>query len=111
MDAKIWFVILAGGAVTYLIRLSFIVLLERIRVPQWFSRGLRYVPPAVLSAIILPELANWNGQAVNLSPANPQLVAGAAAALAAWRTRSVVVTLAVGFAVYLLLRAWLGGGS
>jgi branched-subunit amino acid transport protein len=66
MDLRIWFVILAAGIITYLIRLSFIIALERLKLPDWFLRGLRYVPPAVLSAIIVPELANWNGQAVNL---------------------------------------------
>lgn len=106
MDVQVWLIILAAGVITYLIRLSFIVLLERIQVPEWFSRGLRYVPPAVLSAIILPELANWNGQAVDLSLSNPQMIAGAAAVLAAWRTRNVLITLAVGFAVFLLLRAF-----
>ncbi len=99
---KLWWIILAAGMITYAIRLSFILALERMKIPDWFARGLRYVPPAVLSAIIVPELANWNG-AVLLSWQNPQILAGIVAIVVAWRTRSVVLTLAAGLACFLLL--------
>jgi branched-subunit amino acid transport protein len=98
--------IIAAGIITYLIRLSFILTLERMQIPDWFSRGLRYVPPAVLSAIIVPELANWNG-AINLTWNNPQIIAGVIAGIVAWRTRNVVLTLAVGFVCFLGLYLWL----
>ncbi len=107
MDAKIWFIIIAAGMITYLIRLSFIVALERLKLPDWFSQGLRFVPPAVLSAIILPELANWEGKAVNLTWSNPQILAGIVAILVAWRTRNVLVTLAAGLACFLVLQIWM----
>ncbi len=106
MGLEIWFVILAAGVITYLIRLSFIIALDRLRFPDWFTRGLRYVPPAVLSAIIVPELANWNGQAVNLSWNNPQILAGIAAVLVAWRTRNVLLTLTVGLICFLVFQIW-----
>jgi branched-subunit amino acid transport protein len=107
MGIKLWVVILAAGIITYLIRLSFIIALDRLTLPEWFSRGLRYVPPAVLSAIIVPELMNWNGQAVNISWSNPQIIAGIAAVLVAWRTRNVVLTLAAGLICFLVLQIWL----
>ena len=106
MGLELWFVILAAGLITYLIRLSFIIALDRLKFPDWFSRGLRYVPPAVLSAIIVPELANWNGDAVNLSWNNPQILAGIAAVLVAWRTRNVLLTLAVGLICFLDFQIW-----
>ena len=107
MGVEIWFVILTAGMITYLIRLSFIIALDRLKFPDWFSRGLRYVPPAVLSAIIVPELANWNGQAVNLSWTNPQILAGIAAVLVAWRTRNMLLTLAIGLICFQVLRMWM----
>ncbi len=58
---NIWVVMVIGGLLTFLTRLSFIALLDRIKVPDWFRRGLRFVPVAVLSAIILPELTSPNG--------------------------------------------------
>jgi branched-subunit amino acid transport protein len=107
MDLRIWLIIITAGMITYLIRLSFILLLERLKLPDWFSRGLRYVPPAVLSAIIVPELASWDGKAVNLIWGNPQILAGIAAIVTAWRTRNVVITLAVGLISFLALQYWL----
>lgn len=107
MGINIWFVIISAGILTYLIRLSFILVFERLKLPDWFSRGLRYVPPAVLSAIIVPELANWNGKAVNITWTNPQIIAGIAAIWVAWRTRNVVITLAVGLVCFLVLQIWM----
>jgi branched-subunit amino acid transport protein len=99
---KLWWTILAAGIITYAIRLSFILVLERLKIPDWFSRGLRYVPPAVLSAIIVPELASWNGT-LNFTWHNPQIIAGVIAGLVAWRTRNMLLTLAAGLACFLAL--------
>lgn len=107
MGVKIWEIIIGGGIITYLIRLSFIALIGRLSLPEWFSRSLRYVPAAVLTAITVPELTNWNGKAVNITWNNPQLIAGTVAILVAWRTRNVVLTLAVGLLCFLLLHLWM----
>jgi branched-subunit amino acid transport protein len=53
---NIWLVILIGGLLTYAMRLSFIYFLASIAIPDIVRRALRFVPPAVLSAIVLPEL-------------------------------------------------------
>jgi len=52
----IWLVVLLGGLVTFGMRFSFVWLLGRLEVPETMRRALRYVPPAVLSAIVFPEL-------------------------------------------------------
>jgi branched-subunit amino acid transport protein len=104
---NIWLVMLIGGLLTFATRLSFILLLDRIKVPQWFQRGLRFVPVAVLSAIILPELASPNG-ALFLSWRNPQLLAGIVAILVAWRTRNVILTIVAGMAALLIFQTVLG---
>jgi branched-subunit amino acid transport protein len=104
---SLWWTFVIAGLLTFAIRLSFIVLLDRISPPEGFRRGLRFVPVAVLSAIILPELAGRQG-ALDLSPGNPQLWAGAVAALVAWRTRNVLLTLVAGMAALLLLQRLLG---
>jgi branched-subunit amino acid transport protein len=106
---NLWLVMLIAGLLTLATRLSFILLLERIRVPEWFRRGLRFVPVAVLSAIILPELTNPNGSPF-LSWRNPQLLAGVVAILVAWRTRNVLLTIAVGMAALVVFQFLLGGG-
>jgi branched chain amino acid efflux pump len=104
---NIWLVMILAGLLTFATRLSFILLLERVRVSEWFRRGLRFVPVAVLSAIILPELTSPNGS-LFLSWRNPQLLAGAVAILVAWRTRNVLLTIAVGMAALLVFQVLLG---
>jgi len=53
---NVWLVLLLGGILTYLTRLSFIFLLGIWEMPSWMQRCLRYVPPAVMTALIFPEL-------------------------------------------------------
>jgi branched-subunit amino acid transport protein len=104
---NIWLVMIIAGLATFATRFSFILLLDRIRVPDWFRRGLRFVPMAVLSAIILPELTSPTG-ILFLSWRNPQLLAGMVAILVAWRTKNVLLTIGVGMATLLIFQAVLG---
>ncbi|MFC4550580.1 MULTISPECIES: AzlD domain-containing protein [Halorussus] len=107
-DATLWVVILAAGVVTYALRLSFIALFGRLDdVPESVERALRFVPAAVLSALVVPQLVVADG-AVSLSPTNPRLLAGALAAAVAWRTENILATLVVGMGAMLLLSAALG---
>jgi branched-subunit amino acid transport protein len=101
---SLWLVILLAGLLTFGTRLSFILLLDRIKVPDWFRRGLRFVPVAVLSAIILPDLATHNAT-LDLSLRNPQLYAGALAVLVAWRTKNVLLTILAGMVALLVFQA------
>lgn len=91
----LWLVILLAGLVTYGIRLSFIVVLGQMNVPDTMKRALRFVPAAVLSAIILPQMLRPGGQ-LDISLGNARLLAGLLAALVAWRTKNVLLTIAVG---------------
>ena len=104
---NLWLVLLLAGLLTFGTRLSFILLLDHIKVPDWIQRGLRYVPVSVLSAIILPELATHNA-ALYLSLRNPQFYAGALAVLVAWRTKNVLLTILAGMIALLVFQAVLG---
>lgn len=97
-------VLVVAGLVTFAIRLSFIALLGRVQTPPLLARALRLVPPAVLSAIILPELVLRSG-APDLSPGNLRLVAGLVATGVALLTRSVLLTIAVGMGALWALQA------
>ena len=66
--------------------------------------ALRLVPPAVLSAIIFPELLRPNG-ALDISFGNPRLLAGIIAALVAWHTKNALLTIGVGMAALWVLQA------
>ena len=93
----LWGVILGGMLATYLIRLSFVVFVPQERLPSIFRRGLTYVPPAVLAAIILPELALPEGT-LDLTLGNHRLMAGVLAGLVAWRTKNTWLTILTGMA-------------
>jgi branched-subunit amino acid transport protein len=98
----VWAIILGGMLVTYAARLSFIALFPPDSMPPGFRRALHFVLPAVLSAIVLPELVRPGG-VIQLGLANDRLVAGALAVLAAWRLRNTWATLGVGLVAYALL--------
>ncbi len=104
---SLWLTMIAAGLATFATRLSFIILLERMKLPTWFQRSLRFVPLAVLSAIVLPELVNPNG-ALDLSLRNPQLISGLLAIVVAWRTRNVILTILLGMAALFFFQALIG---
>ncbi|MGH3149019.1 MAG: AzlD domain-containing protein [Rubrobacter sp.] len=100
----VWLAILGAGAVSFALRLSFIALLGRIAMPSWLGRVLRYVPAAVLTAVVIPLLFYENGT-LEFSFGNERLLAGLVAALIAWRTRNVLFTLGGGMAALWALQA------
>jgi branched-subunit amino acid transport protein len=107
---SLWITLILAGLLTYAIRLSFILLLGKTTVPDGIRRSLRFVPPAVLTAIIIPELVMPGGK-LDISPGNARLLAGLAAGLVAWRTKNAVLTIAVGMAVLWILMWVLHVGS
>ena len=101
---NLWLVIIGMGIITYGIRLSMIVLLGKVEIPIRLKQALRFVPPAVLSAIIFPELLQPGGR-VDVSLGNERLLAGLLAMVVAWRTKNVLWTIIVGMAALWLLQS------
>ena len=101
---NVWLLLIGMGLVTYAIRLSLIALIGRVDVPPIIQRALRFVPPAVLSAIIFPELLRPGGT-LDLSFGNVRLLAGVLAAGVAWRTKNVLLTIGVGMVALWVLQA------
>ena len=101
--STIWLAMIGLGLLTFLTRFSFIALLERWQTPPIVQRALRFVPIAVLTAIIIPELVLPNGT-LDLNPYNPRLLAGLVATVVAWKTKNVILTIVVGMALLWLLQ-------
>ena len=104
-----WLAVAGAGVITFAFRLSFIALMGRIEISGLLSRALRFVPAAVFTAVVVPLLFYVNG-AVEVSFGNERLLAGIAAILIAWRTRSVPLTLVGGMVTLWVLQA-IGLGS
>lgn len=97
-DLALWGIFLAVGMGTFIMRLSFVELYGRWRIPTLLSRALAYVPASVLASLVLPAVVYPGGQGA-LVLDNPQIPAAIIAAWVAWKTRSTVLTLIVGMAV------------
>lgn len=97
MDAalKLWIVIAIVGVLNYLSRLSFIAIFARRHVPALLGRAFRYVPAAMLTALVLPMVvAAPPGDPASASM--PKIVAAIAAGIVAFLTHSTLKTLATG---------------
>ncbi len=102
-DPSLWIILGIIGLLTFAIRLSFIEWLGAKKIPAVFTHTLRFVPLAVLTAIIFPEIFMRNGEmAVNL--ANTRMIAGIVAGLVALRSKNVLLTIAVGMGMFWILQ-------
>lgn len=91
----LWAVIVAIGIATFAIRGSFIALFGRLdNVPPRVEQTLRFVPAAVLAALVAPSFLTLDPATGTL--ALDKLVAGGLAAVVAWRTENVLGTMAAG---------------
>ena len=101
--SRVWTAIVLAGIGTFAMRASFLAAAHRLAAdPPAVQRVLRQIPPAALAAIVAPALLRPEG-AFDLL--HPRFAAGVLAAVVAWRTRSVALTLLVGMAALVLLDA------
>ncbi len=93
-DRDIWLTILFLGVGTFLIRFSFIGAVGKRELPEWALRHLRYVPVAVMPALVAP-LVVWPAATAGVLDA-PRLVAAAVALAVGILTRSTVWAVVAG---------------
>jgi branched-subunit amino acid transport protein len=84
--------------VTYFIRVIIFPISSRMALPPAFERALRYVPPAVLTAIIFPAVLIPGGSHLDLSFSNAHLVGAALAAGVGWFSKNLLLTIICGMA-------------
>jgi branched-subunit amino acid transport protein len=94
---KLWLVVAIVGALNYLSRLSFIAIFARRQVPALLARAFRYVPAAMLTALVLPMVLTSSAETTDVSL--PRVAAALAAGGVAFFTRSTLATLATGMLV------------
>lgn len=96
--AQFWLLIVVLALGTWSMRSFPIILHGRVPHPAWLERLLKHVPVAALTALVVPgALYVHEGSAYSFAPA--RTIAAVAALGVAWRTKNVLVTLAVGMGV------------
>ncbi len=99
---RTWTAIVLAGIGTFAMRASFLAFAHRLQeVPRWAQRILRQIPAAALAALVVPALVRPHGEFDLFSP---RLAAGLIAALVAWRTKSVALTLIIGIGSLMLFQ-------
>jgi len=99
----IWICIALMTVVTIATRTVMLAFGDRIPLPERVQHALRFAPACALTALIAPELLTDQG-AWAISLANAKLVAGAIAIAVMLATRSLMATMGIGMAAYLLLK-------
>ena len=93
---------IAGMAlVTFGIRYIMFPIAGRFRFPELFEKGLSYVPPVVLTAIIVPAILMPTGDTLNLKLSNPYLIGAIAACIVGGLFKNLLLTIVVSMTVFL----------
>ncbi len=93
-SVTLWVVIVVVGILNYLSRLSFIAIFARRSMPPMLARALKYVPAAMLTALVLPMVVVG---APNVGTAtSPRVVAALVAGGVGFATRNTLATMAAG---------------
>ena len=86
--------------VTFGIRYSMFVVAGRIEFPTQLVNALRYVPPVVLTAIIVPAVLIPDGDGIQFSFTNPYLVGAIVAFGVGWLSKNLLLTIVVGMLAF-----------
>lgn len=103
--AQVAWILLGGMAVTYGLRLSFLLVPHPERFPALFRRGLRLVAPAALAAILTPQVLAPDPAPPGAGASRPAAIL--LAAIVGWRTRNTWLAIGSGMVLLWLLQAWL----
>lgn len=102
MEPKIFAVILGMSLVTYIPRMLPLVILSKIDMHPLLLKWLEYIPVAVLSALLAPELFTADGQ-LALGFENKSLLAAIPCIVTAVKTKNLFLTVFVGIFTKFLL--------
>ena len=93
---------LIGGMalLTFLLRYALIGMSGRIKLSSSVIQMLRYVPPAVLTALVAPAVLMPSGDRVMLSYTNARLIGAITAILVSYWTKNLLLTIVLGMLAF-----------
>lgn len=103
MRVEMLYIIVGMAIITYFTRIGSLVIFNRTGISDKLVKWLKHVPTSMLTALIIPSLLLPQGK-LDITLDNHYLLAGAVAALVAYKYKNVVITMGVGLAVMLSLR-------
>jgi len=89
--------------ITFGIRFIMFALAGKMTFPNWLEMALKFVPPAVLTAIIVPSVVMPQG-VIDFSLYNNYLVAAIVAVIIALVTKNLLKTIGLGMIFFLVLK-------
>ena len=102
IEKEYCYIVLGMGLVTFLPRLLPVYFLSGRTLPGWFVEWLDLIPAAVLSALLLPELAT-TGTPRLFIPYKLEMIVAVPTLLFAIKTKSLGGTVVTGMGLYWLL--------
>ncbi len=100
MSEQEFYLIGAMAVVTFLIRYPLLAFSNRIKLPAQLIEALNYLPPAILTAIVVPAVLIPTGDKILLNYTNARLVGAIAAILIGWRTKNLLATIIGGMLTF-----------
>jgi len=90
--------------VTFGVRYPVLALVGRLKLPEVVLRALRFVPPAVLSAIIFPAVFYPDGNQLMMGLDNPRIIAALVTVVVSWKSKNLLLTIVVGMVALWVLQ-------
>lgn len=102
-DLSIWIVTVLLTLGTFLARSTFWIFGHRLTIPKRVNEALRFAPACALAAILIPDFLTYQ-QHIEISVANPKLIAALFSTGFFWMTRSMLGTILFGMVIFTLVR-------
>jgi len=99
---EVLLLIVLSALVTVVVRVLPLLSAHRLRLSPWAVAWFRLLPPAILAALLLPELLLSDGALIG-SLYNSRILAAALTAIVAFKTRNIMLSIITGMASYSLL--------
>lgn len=93
INLNVLIVILGVAIVTYIARALPILVLANKELPSDLKIWMKYIPPAIFAALILPDICNFNG---DLSFVNPKFFSSIIVFLVSYKTKSLALSIIFG---------------
>ena len=100
MSNQEFYLIGAMALVTFLIRYPLLAISSRIKLPAQLIEALKYLPPAILTAIVVPAVLIPNGDTILLSYTNAKLIGALSAVVVGWKTKNLLATIVGGMFIF-----------